>query len=64
MRGTSLLYHLDEAQNSSAEQMKMFLTRLVRSKMVVTGDITQVDLRQAPAAACASYRKSSMASTT
>jgi phosphate starvation-inducible PhoH-like protein len=36
---------LDEAQNSSAEQMKMFLTRLgFGSKMVVTGDITQVDL--------------------
>ena len=36
---------LDEAQNTSAEQMKMFLTRLgFGSKMVVTGDITQVDL--------------------
>ncbi len=36
---------LDEAQNSSAEQMKMFLTRLgFGSKMVVTGDVTQVDL--------------------
>jgi phosphate starvation-inducible PhoH-like protein len=36
---------LDEAQNTSAEQMKMFLTRLgFDSKIVVTGDITQVDL--------------------
>jgi phosphate starvation-inducible protein PhoH and related proteins len=36
---------LDEAQNTSPEQMKMFLTRLgFGSKIVVTGDITQVDL--------------------
>jgi phosphate starvation-inducible PhoH-like protein len=36
---------LDEAQNTTAEQMKMFLTRLgFGSKMVVTGDITQIDL--------------------
>ena len=36
---------LDEAQNTTGEQMKMFLTRLgFGSKMVVTGDITQVDL--------------------
>jgi len=36
---------LDEAQNTSAEQMKMFLTRLgFGSRVVVTGDITQVDL--------------------
>jgi Phosphate starvation-inducible protein PhoH, predicted ATPase len=36
---------LDEAQNTSAEQMKMFLTRLgFGSTMVVTGDITQVNL--------------------
>ena len=36
---------LDEAQNTSQEQMKMFLTRLgFNSKMVVTGDITQIDL--------------------
>ncbi len=35
----------DEAQNTTAEQMKMFLTRLgFNSKMVVTGDITQIDL--------------------
>jgi phosphate starvation-inducible PhoH-like protein len=36
---------LDEAQNTTGEQMKMFLTRLgFGSKIVVTGDITQVDL--------------------
>jgi phosphate starvation-inducible PhoH-like protein len=36
---------LDEAQNTTPEQMKMFLTRLgYGSKMVVTGDITQIDL--------------------
>src|SRR5205814_7311904 len=36
---------LDEAQNTSPEQMKMFLTRLgFNSKVVVTGDITQIDL--------------------
>ncbi|MBK7610024.1 MAG: PhoH family protein [Actinomycetales bacterium] len=48
MRGRSLndaFVILDEAQNTSAEQMKMFLTRLgFGSKMVVTGDITQIDL--------------------
>nr|WP_324614256.1 PhoH family protein [Streptomyces sp. NRRL B-1140] len=36
---------LDEAQNTSPEQMKMFLTRLgFDSKIVITGDVTQVDL--------------------
>jgi phosphate starvation-inducible PhoH-like protein len=36
---------LDEAQNSTSEQMMMFLTRLGEdSRMVVTGDVTQVDL--------------------
>ena len=48
MRGRSLndaFIILDEAQNTSPEQMKMFLTRLgFGSKMVVTGDVTQVDL--------------------
>jgi len=48
MRGRTLndsFIILDEAQNSTLPQMKMFLTRLgFRSKMVVTGDITQVDL--------------------
>ncbi len=48
MRGRTLddsFIILDEAQNTTAEQMKMFLTRLgFNSKMVVTGDITQIDL--------------------
>lgn len=48
MRGRTLddsFIILDEAQNTTPEQMKMFLTRLgFRSKVVVTGDITQVDL--------------------
>ena len=48
MRGRTLndaFIILDEAQNSTTEQMKMFLTRLgFNSKMVITGDITQVDL--------------------
>ncbi|MGO1316975.1 MAG: PhoH family protein [Cellulomonadaceae bacterium] len=48
MRGRTLngaFIILDEAQNTSAEQMKMFLTRLgFGSKMVITGDATQVDL--------------------
>jgi phosphate starvation-inducible PhoH-like protein len=48
MRGRSLndaFIVLDEAQNTSPEQMKMFLTRLgFNSRMVITGDVTQVDL--------------------
>ena len=48
MRGRSLndsFIILDEAQNTSIEQMKMFLTRMgFGSKAVVTGDITQTDL--------------------
>jgi phosphate starvation-inducible PhoH-like protein len=48
MRGRSLndsFIILDEAQNTSPEQMKMFLTRLgFGSKIVVTGDVTQIDL--------------------
>ncbi len=48
MRGRTLddsFIILDEAQNTTPEQMKMFLTRLgFRSKMVITGDITQIDL--------------------
>ena len=48
MRGRTLndaFIILDEAQNTSAEQMKMFLTRLgFGSRIVVTGDVTQVDL--------------------
>ena len=48
MRGRTLndaFIILDEAQNTTPEQMKMFLTRLgFQSRMVVTGDISQVDL--------------------
>ena len=48
MRGRTLndaFVVLDEAQNTSPEQMKMFLTRLgFNSKMVITGDVTQMDL--------------------
>ncbi len=48
MRGRTLsnaFIILDEAQNTTREQMKMFLTRLGDgSKMVVTGDVTQIDL--------------------
>ncbi len=48
MRGRTLddsFIILDEAQNTTPEQMKMFLTRLgFRSRMVVTGDVTQIDL--------------------
>lgn len=48
MRGRTLensFVILDEAQNTTPEQMKMFLTRMgTRSKMVITGDVTQIDL--------------------
>ncbi|MBQ3009609.1 MAG: PhoH family protein, partial [Oscillospiraceae bacterium] len=48
MRGRTLddsFIILDEAQNTSREQMKMFLTRLgFGSKIVITGDVTQIDL--------------------
>ena len=48
MRGRTLndaVIILDEAQNTTTHQMKMFLTRLgMGSKMVVTGDVTQIDL--------------------
>ncbi len=48
MRGRTLndaVVILDEAQNTSPQQMKMFLTRLgMNSKMIITGDLTQVDL--------------------
>jgi phosphate starvation-inducible PhoH-like protein len=50
MRGRTLndaFILLDEAQNSTADQMKMFLTRLgFESRMVITGDITQIDLEK------------------
>ena len=48
MRGRTLndaIIILDEAQNTTKHQMKMFLTRLgVNSKMIITGDATQIDL--------------------
>ena len=48
MRGRTLddaFIILDEAQNTTSEQIKMFLTRLgSNSKMVITGDVTQIDL--------------------
>ncbi len=48
MRGRTLddsFIILDEAQNTTSEQMKMFLTRLgFNSKMIITGDVTQIDL--------------------
>jgi len=50
MRGRTLndaFIILDEAQNTTSEQMKMFLTRLgFNSKALITGDITQIDLPQ------------------
>ena len=51
MRGRTLdeaFIILDEAQNTTSEQIKMFLTRLGNeSRMVITGDITQIDLPEA-----------------
>lgn len=48
MRGRTLndaFVILDEAQNTTEQQMKMFLTRLgFNTKMIITGDVTQVDL--------------------
>jgi phosphate starvation-inducible PhoH-like protein len=48
MRGRTLndaFIILDEAQNTTSEQMKMFLTRIgMQSKAVITGDVTQIDL--------------------
>ena len=61
MRGRTLndaFIVLDEAQNTSREQMKMFLTRLgFNSKMVVTGDVTQVDLPSGRASGLAHVRR-------
>ena len=52
MRGRTLdnaFIILDEAQNTTPAQMKMFLTRLgFRSRMVITGDVTQIDLKIVP----------------
>ena len=56
MRGRTLndsFVVLDEAQNTTPEQMKMFLTRLgFGTRMVVTGDITQIDLPQGSSGLC------------
>ena len=61
MRGRTLsssFIILDEAQNTTGEQMKMFLTRLgENSKMVITGDDTQVDCRTERRADSAAQRK-------
>ena len=61
MRGRTLndsFIVLDEAQNTSPEQMQMFLTRLgFGSKMVVTGDITQVDLPREQASGLIQVRR-------
>ena len=50
MRGRTLknaFILLDEAQNTTESQLKMFLTRLGKnSKMIVTGDISQIDLKE------------------
>ena len=50
MRGRTLndaIVLLDEAQNTTASQMKMFLTRLgFRSHMIITGDVSQIDLQK------------------
>ena len=68
MRGRTLndsFIILDEAQNTSPEQMKMFLTRLgFGSRIVVTGDVTQVDLPAGHPAGCGWCRTSWTASTT
>ena len=61
MRGRTLndsFIILDEAQNTTPEQMKMFLTRLgYGSKMVVTGDVTQVDLPRERPVGAARHRR-------
>ena len=64
MRGRTLdnsLIILDEAQNTTCSQMRMFLTRLgERSKMVVNGDITQIDLKKIRKAASLKHREFSL----
>jgi phosphate starvation-inducible PhoH-like protein len=61
MRGRTLhrsFVILDEAQNSTSEQMKMFLTRIgMETKAVVTGDITQIDLPSEKASGLVEARK-------
>ena len=67
MRGRTLndaFVVLDEAQNTTPEQMKMFLTRLgFGAKIVVTGDITQIDLPGGQRRGSRSSGKSSATST-
>ncbi len=57
MRGRTLndaFIILDESQNTTIEQMKMFLTRIgFNSKAVITGDVTQIDLPRSTNPACA-----------
>ncbi|MDI9613360.1 MAG: PhoH family protein [Acidobacteriota bacterium] len=61
MRGRTLgdaFIILDEAQNTTSEQMKMFLTRIgMRSKAVITGDVTQIDLPLGRASGLVEARK-------
>ena len=61
MRGRTLsdaFIILDEAQNTTSEQMKMFLTRVgMRSKAVITGDVTQIDLPAGRASGLVEARK-------
>jgi phosphate starvation-inducible protein PhoH and related proteins len=61
MRGRTLNHSfiiLDEAQNTTPEQMKMFLTRMgFGSKMVVTGDVTQIDLPKSQSSGLLEVRK-------
>jgi phosphate starvation-inducible PhoH-like protein len=61
MRGRTLnnsFVLLDEAQNTTVAQMKMFLTRLgVNSKAVITGDITQIDLEDKKASGLVQIQK-------
>jgi hypothetical protein len=68
MRGRTLhnsFVILDEAQNTTVRQMKMFLTRMgVNSRAVITGDITQIDLKDPqPRAWCASRASSARCRT-
>jgi phosphate starvation-inducible PhoH-like protein len=61
MRGRTLNHSfviLDEAQNTTPEQMKMFLTRIgFGSKAVVTGDVTQIDLAKGQASGLVDARE-------
>lgn len=56
MRGRTLndaFIILDESQNTTIEQMKMFLTRIgFNSRAVITGDVTQIDLPRGAKSAC------------